>query len=246
MPFFSLLFRSFALQKSKAIKHSPFDAIKILREGIVMPKIEAFSIILRLGVDPTKGDHMVRGNVYMPSGTGKKKKIAVFIQEEHKDLAIKLGATFAGDDLLKQVKEGKIEFEQVLATAEMADTLKPYARTLGQRGLMPTTRNGTMIPFSDLEKEMEKLMKGMVNYKMTKAAIIQATLGKVSFTDEQIIDNFKAFMQNVIDEKPKNFTRTFLKKAYLTSTYGKSILLDTKKIDPTNAKYILDKPQPLN
>ncbi|OMJ85903.1 hypothetical protein SteCoe_12678 [Stentor coeruleus] len=240
MPFFSLLFRTFALQKSKATKYSPLDAIKILREGIVQPKIESFTIILRLGVDPTKGDHMVRGNVYMPSGTGKRRKIAVFIHEEHKDLAIKLGAKYAGDDLLKQVKEGIIDFEQVLATAEMADALKPYARTLGQRGLMPTTRNGTMIPFSDLEMEMEKLRKGMVNYKMSKSATIQASLGKVRFTDEEIIENFKAFMQNVIEEKPKNSIRAFLKKSYLTTTYGKSVLLDTRLIDPTNAKYILD------
>jgi large subunit ribosomal protein L1 len=231
------LIRGFAKRaKIQIPKFSPIFAVKELRENLKAPKIESFDIILNFGLDPTNGEHMIRGNCFMPCGIGRSKKIGVFVPEEHKKWALSLGASIAGDDLLKEVKEGKINFEQVIATGEMIEVLKPLGRILGPKGLMPTTRNNTLIPFDQLEEEMKKLRKGMINYRLNKAAIIQTILGKAYFTDEEILQNFKAFMTSINEAKPKHLKKKYIKRAYLTTTYGKSIQLDESLIDVSNQK----------
>lgn len=232
------LLRSFA-SKNKRTVYSPEEAIKLLRSEMKKPEKEAFELIVKLGVDSTRGEQMVRGNVFMPSGTGKYKKLGVFIPEEHKELAIKLGAKYAGDDLLNKVKEGKIEFEQVLATEEMIDALKPYARTLGQLGLMPTVRNNTLIPFTSLEEEMNKLKKGVVSYRMTKNSIIQGPLGKARYSDDQILVNLRAFMTDIYESKPRDFKKTYYKKVFLKTSFGKAYELDLQLVDLGHYRCVL-------
>jgi large subunit ribosomal protein L1 len=236
---FIYLLRNFASKKGKGPFYTPEEALRLLREGIEKPPNEAFGLTVKLGVDPTKGEQNVRGNVFLPAGTGKKNKIAVFIPEEHKDLAYKLGATIAGSELMNNVKEGKIDFEQVLATEEMIDELKPFGRVLGQRGLMPTLRNKTVVPFSDFEQEMNKLTKGTVSYKITKAAIIHGTLGKASLTDAEVLANLRAFMTSIIEEKPNHFKKTYLKKVFMTSTFTKSYELDIQLVDINHYRCVL-------
>jgi large subunit ribosomal protein L1 len=238
MPFLSLLLRHFSNTHAKTKRFSPQEALSLLREGISKPEIESFDIILRMGLDPTRNDHMVRGHVFYPAGTGKAKKIAVFIPEEHKAHALSLGASLAGDELLAQVSKGEINFEHALATTDMFDALKPHARTLGQRGLMPTLRGHTLIPIEELKTEIDKLKKGMVTYRLNKWSIIQAALGKVKFEDSGILLNLKAFISNLYDAKPKSFKQSYVKKAFLSTTYGKAYEINPQFLNPTHAKWI--------
>ena len=236
MSYCTLLLRSFAKSKKLIKKFTAIEAISELRLGLQKPEIESYELILKMGVDPTIGEHMVKGHAFLPLGTGKSKKIAVFIPEEHKKYALDLGASIAGDDLLKEIKENKFNFEQVLATAEMADVLKPLSRTLGVRGLMPTTRNNTLITFENLEKEMQKLKKGMVTYRMTKSAILQAAFGKAYLTDTELLTNLKALLLNINEEKPKKLKKKFISTAFMSTTYGKSFRLDLNHIDLNHFK----------
>ena len=236
---FLYLLRSFASKRSRGPVYTPEDAIQHLRTNMARPECEAFGIIVKLGVDPTKGDQNVKANVYLPAGTGKKNRVAVFIPEEHKGLAYQLGASIAGDDLMQMVKADNIRFKNVLATEEMIDELKPYARTLGQKGLMPTIRNNTMVPFSSFEEEMKKMVDGTFSYRMNKAGIIHGTLGKAKLTDNQVLVNLRAFMTSVIEEKPNNFKKTYLKKIFLTSTYGKAYQIDNTLVDTGHYRCVL-------
>ena len=239
MNYYFLVMRGFSKLRSKTPKFSAKVAIPELRSELKEPERESFDLILKMGLDPSISEHNIRGNVFLPSGTGKQKKIGVFVPESKKKLAIELGAFLAGDELLEQVKLNKIEFEQVLATADMIDALKPLARTLGQKGLMPTTRNNTLIPVEDFEKEMEKLKKGMVNYKLQKNRMIMSSFGKARFTDLELLLNLKALLEDVFDSKPKNFTKKFIESAKLTTTYGRSIELNLALIDVNSYKYEL-------
>ena len=231
MSFCCLLIRNASYLKPKTPKFGMRFALTELRNALQKPQIESFDLILKFGLDPTNGEHMIRGNCFMPSGIGAKHRIAVFIPEEHKQLAIDLGASIAGDELLKQINEGKFEFDQVLATADMFDTLKPLARTLGTRGLMPTTRNNTLISFDNLEMEMKKFTKGVLKFKMNKLCTIQAAIGKCYLTEDEILANFKAFITSIDDAKPRNLKQKYIKKAFLSTTYGKSYQLDLNTID---------------
>lgn len=233
------LLRSFGSRKPRGPFFTPEDAVKLLRTELKRKDRESFALIVKLGVDATRGEQMVRGNVFMPSGTGKFKKIGVFIPEEHKELAYKLGAKIAGNELLQNVKDGIIDFEQVLATEEMIDVLKPFARTLGQKGLMPTVRSNTLIPFSSFEEEMLKLKKGMVNYKMTKDSIVHGPLGKTKFNDAEILANLRAFMTNIFESKPRDFKKTYLKRVFLTTTYGKAYEIEIPLVDLAHYRCVL-------
>lgn len=232
------LLRSFA-SKSKRTVYSPEEAIKLLRSELKKPDNESFELIVKLGVDSSKGEQTVRGNVFLPSGTGKYKKLGVFIPEEHKELAYKLGAKYAGDDLLNKVKEGVIKFEQVLATEEMIEALKPYARTLGQLGLMPTVRNNTLIPFSSFEEEMQKLRKGVVSYRMSKNSIIQGPLGKARLTDAEILINLRAFMTDIFESKPRDFKKAYFKHVFMRTSFGKAYELELQLVDLGHYRCVL-------
>lgn len=236
MSYLALLIRTFTSTHVKKEKFSSVQAIAELRQGLKKPEIESFDLILRLGVDPTNGEHMVKGNAYLPYGTGNSKRIAVFIPESQKAFALSLGASIAGNDLLAQVKENKFDFDLVLATAEMFDTLKPLSRTLGVKGFMPTVRNNTLIPFENLEEVMKKLTRGVASFRMTKYGIVQTSFGKTSFPDQEIMSNLKTLMVTILGCKPKHLKKRFIQHAYITSTYGKSVYVDVNSLDPGHFK----------
>lgn len=228
---FLYLIRSFASKRASGPIYSPENALQLLRGSMDKPDCEAFGIVVMLGVDPTKGDQMVKANVYMPAGIGKVNQVAVFIPEEHRRLAYKLGASIAGNKLMRKVREDDLDFKHVLATEEMVDELKPYARALGQKGLMPTVRNKTVIPLDSLEEVLPKMVNGTYSYRMNSAGIIHATLGRATLADNEVMVNLRAFMTSVHEEKPNNYKKSYIKKIFLTSTYGKAYRIDNHLLD---------------
>ncbi len=209
--------------------YSVSDAVKILKEGSTAKFDETIDIAMNLGVDPKHSDQMVRGMVTLPSGSGKSIKVGVFAKGEKADEARAAGADFVGsDDLAEKVQKGEIPFDRCIATPDMMVVVGKLGKVLGPKGMMPNPKLGTVT--QDISKAVNDAKGGQIEFRVEKAGIIHAGIGKSSFSEDQIIANLKAFTKAVNSSKPSGAKGTFIKKISISSSVGPGIKVDVSSL----------------
>jgi large subunit ribosomal protein L1 len=205
------------------------DAIALIKEMSSVKFDETVDICVRLGVDPRKADQMVRGAVVLPNGLGKKIRVVVFAKGEKALEATAAGADFVGaDDLVEKIKGGWFDFDTAIATPDMMGTVGKIGKLLGPRSLMPNPKVGTVT--FDITRAVEEAKSGKVEYRVEKAGIIHAPVGKVSFDVEKLRGNVLALMDALTKAKPSTAKGTYLQKVSLSSTMGPGMTLDIPEI----------------
>lgn len=205
------------------------DALSLIKEMSTAKFDETVDICVRLGVDPRKADQMVRGAVVLPNGLGKSIRVAVFAKGEKAQEATAAGADFVGaDDLVEKIQGGWFEFDTAIATPDMMGTVGKIGKLLGPRSLMPNPKVGTVT--FDIGRAVEEAKSGKVEYRVEKAGIVHAPVGKVSFDVEKLRGNVLALMDALIKAKPSTAKGTYLKKISLSSTMGPGMTLDVPEI----------------
>ena len=217
-----------AAQVQKGKPYALKDAVALLKVG--SPKFDqTVDVAINLGIDPTQSDQMVRGMVGMPNGLGKTVRVAVFAKGDKAEAAKKAGADIVGaDDLAEQIQKGEFNFDVCIATPDMMGTVGKIGKILGPRGLMPNPKLGTVTP--DVEKAVKAAKAGQVEFKVEKAGIIHAGVGKVSFSEQAITENVVSFIAAVSKAKPAGVKGNYIKKISISSTMGPGITLDLTEV----------------
>ena len=190
---------------------------------------EAFDVAVRLGVDPRHADQMVRGTVVLPNGIGKEVAVLVFAKGEKEKEAEEAGADFVGnDDLIEKIKEGWFGFDKAVATPDMMGSVGKIGRLLGPRGLMPNAKTGTVT--FDVSKAVQELKAGKIDFRVEKAGIVHATMGKVSFGTEKLMQNVSAFLDTIMRLRPSASKGAYLKGMAVSTTMGPGIKVDMASV----------------
>ena len=201
------------------------DAVKLIKGTASAKFDETLEIAMNLGVDPRHADQMVRGVVQLPNGTGKTVRVAVFARGAKADEAKAAGADIVGaEDLMETIQSGKIEFDRCIATPDLMPLVGRLGKILGPRNLMPNPKVGTVT--MDVKAAVEGAKGGEVQFKVEKAGVIHAGVGKVSFDDGKLAQNIRAFVDAVSKAKPTGAKGTYLKKVSLSSTMGPGVSVD--------------------
>ena len=202
------------------------EAIQLVKANAVAKFDETIDLAINLGVDPKYADQMVRGVCGLPHGNGKTIRVAVLAQGEKADEAKAAGADIVGaENLVDSILAGKIDFDRCIATPDMMGLAGRVARVLGPKGLMPNPKLGTVT--ADVEAAVKKAKAGEVQYRVEKTGIVHAGIGKASFSEDQIYENSKAFIDAIIKAKPTGAKGTYMKKVSLSSTMGVGVKVDT-------------------
>lgn len=190
---------------------------------------ESVDIAVRLGVDPRHADQMVRSSVILPHGTGKTARVLVFAKGEKEKEALQAGADYAGsDELVAKIKEGWLEFDKTIATPDMMGEVGKIGRILGPRNLMPNAKLGTVT--FDIARVVEEIKKGKVDFRVDKAGIVHAAIGKTSFGAEKLAENALAFVERLIQLKPATSKGVYLRGISLSSTMGPGFKVDPLQV----------------
>jgi large subunit ribosomal protein L1 len=209
--------------------YSAADAVKLIKAGAKKKFDETVEVSLNLNVDPRKPDQNVRGTVMLPNGTGKAVRIAVFAKGDRAEEAKNAGADIVGaDDLAEKVQAGQIEFDRCIATPDMMSVVGKLGKILGPRGLMPNPRLGTVT--QNVTEAIKAAKGGQVEYRAEKAGIVQAGVGKASFSEEALLENIRAFVGAITRAKPSGVKGTFIKKVSLSSTMGPGVKLELSSV----------------
>jgi large subunit ribosomal protein L1 len=204
-----------AVKKVKELKSAKFD--------------ESVEIALRLGVDPRHADQMIRGSVVLPHGTGKQVKVAVLAKGEKAEEAKEAGADIVGEEeILDMIKEGNLDFDILIATPDMMGKLGRYGRILGPKGLMPNPKTGTVT--MDVATAVKNAKAGQVNFRVDRKGNIHAMIGKASFTEEQLFENAKAFVEKINKMKPAAAKGKYIQNAALSLTMSPSVNVDVNEL----------------
>ena len=227
-----------AKQTKKAKKLAELDTQKLygVDEAIALAKAnatakfdETIEIALNLGVDPRHADQMVRGVVTLPAGTGKDVRVAVFAKGDKADEATKAGADVVGaEDLMETIQGGTIDFDRVIATPDMMGIVGRLGKVLGPKGLMPNPKLGTVT--MDVTKAVTDAKGGQVEFRVEKAGIVHAGIGKASFSEGDLKENFTAFMDAIIRNKPSGAKGKFVKKVAISSSMGPGVKIALEEI----------------
>lgn len=205
------------------------EAVALVKEGATAKFDETIEIAMNLGVDPRHADQMVRGVVQLPNGTGKSVRVGVFARGEKADEAKAAGADVVGaEDLVEIVQGGTIDFDRCIATPDMMGLVGRLGKVLGPRGLMPNPRVGTVT--MDVENAVKNAKGGEVQFRVEKAGIVQAGVGKASFTAEQLSENIRAFADAVSKAKPSGAKGTYMQRAAVSSTMGRGVKIDVSSL----------------
>ena len=203
------------------------EAVKLVKSNSKAKFDETIDISMNLGVDPRQSDQMVRGMVALPSGTGKDVKVAVFAKNDKLKEASEAGAEFVGDtDLAEKIESGKIDFDRVIATPDLMGTVGKLGKILGPRGLMPNPKLGTVA--TDIKKAVKDIKTGLVEIRNDKDGNLASTIGRKSFSNEKLLENFNHFIENIKKEKPDTIKGEFIRNTFLTSTMGISYKVGAK------------------
>jgi len=209
--------------------YHPQEAIELAKKAAHARFDETVELHLRMGVDPRNASQQVRGVVLLPHGLGKKVRILVFAQGEAERIAQTAGADYVGgDELVKKIEDGWLEFDTAIATPDMMGKVGKLGKILGRRGLMPNPKSGTVVPATDLPRVVDEARQGRVEFKLDRTAIIHLPLGKVSFEDDKLMDNLTAVIEAVVKAKPSGAKGQYIKNATLATTMGPGIKLDLK------------------
>jgi large subunit ribosomal protein L1 len=201
------------------------DAITLLKESATAKFDESIEVALNLGVDPRHADQMVRGTADLPHGTGKSMRVAVFAKGDKAEEAKAAGADVVGaEDLAQAIQNGELDFDRCIATPDMMPVVGRLGRILGPRGLMPNPKLGTVT--ANVTQAVQAAKAGQVQFRVEKAGIVHAGVGKASFAPDLLRENVRAFVDAVNRSKPSGAKGTYLKRAALSSTMGPGIRLD--------------------
>ncbi len=223
----SKAYRAAAEKIDRTKLYAPAEAVALARQTSVGRQDATVEVALVLGVDPRKADQMVRGTVNLPHGTGKTARVIVFAVGEKAAEAEGAGADAVGsDDLIEKIQGGWLDFDAAIATPDQMAKVGRIARILGPRGLMPNPKTGTVT--ADVAKAVADIKGGKINFRVDKAANLHLIIGKASFTTEQLVENYAAALDEVLRSKPSAAKGRYLKKAFVTTTMGPSIPLDTQ------------------
>jgi large subunit ribosomal protein L1 len=201
------------------------EAVKLVKSVANTKFDETIDIVMNLGVDAKQTDQTVRGMVSMPNGTGKTIKVAVFARGEKAAEALKAGADYVGaEDLAEKINGGLTDFDRCIATPDMMATVGKLGKVLGPKGLMPNPKLGTVTP--NVVDAVKAAKSGQVEFRVDKAAIVHAGIGKASFTEEQLTQNIRAFIDAVQKAKPSGSKGNYIKKVGISSTMGLGLKID--------------------
>ncbi|TMV81303.1 50S ribosomal protein L1 [Thioclava sp. BHET1] len=201
------------------------DAVKLVKSSASAKFDETFEVALNLGVDPRHADQMVRGVVTLPHGTGKTVRVAVFARGVKADEATAAGADIVGaEDLMETIQSGKIEFDRCIATPDMMPLVGRLGKILGPRNLMPNPKVGTVT--MDVKTAVAAAKGGEVQFKVEKAGVIHAGIGKISFAEDALVENLRAFVEAVSRARPTGAKGTYMKKVSVSSTMGPGVSID--------------------
>lgn len=215
-------------------QYSVEEAVKIIKARATAKFDETIEVSLNLGVDPRHADQMVRGVVALPSGSGRALRVAVFAKGAKADEAKAAGADIVGaDELAAEVQAGTINFDRCIATPDMMGVVGRLGKVLGPRNLMPNPKVGTVT--MDVTKAVKDAKGGAVEFRVEKAGIVQAGVGKASFSEDAIIANVKAFVDSVLKAKPSGAKGTYMKKISLSSTMGPGVKISLASVDAGGA-----------
>ena len=216
-------------------EYLPVEAIKILKEIPDAKFDETIELAFRLGIDPRKADQLVRGTVSLPNGTGRSVRVGVFAQGEKAQEARDAGADVVGaDDLVEEVMKGNIDFDAAVATPDMMASVGKAGRVLGPRGLMPNPKTGTVT--MDIAKAVADIKGGKVEYRTDRTGNVHCIIGKKSFTERQLIENYLAVVDELLRAKPSAAKGKYVKSLTVASTMGPGITIDANRMKDTETQ----------
>ncbi len=209
--------------------YSAAEAVKMVKERAVAKFDETIELAMNLGVDPRHADQMVRGVVALPAGTGRDVRVAVFARDAKAEEAKEAGADVVGaEDLVEKVQKGDIDFDRAIATPDMMPLVGRLGKVLGPRNLMPNPKVGTVTP--DVAAAVKAAKGGSVEFRVEKAGIVHAGVGKASFKEDQLLENVKAFVDAVSRAKPSGSKGTYIKRVSVSSTMGPGLKIDVASL----------------
>lgn len=209
----------------RSLLYTVEDGVKKVIDSKYVKFDETFDVAMKLGVDPRHADQMIRSSVSLPHGTGKVSRVLVFAKGAKETEALEAGADYVGgDDLVEKIKEGWLEFDKTIATPDMMGTVGKIGRILGPRNLMPNAKLGTVT--FDVGRVVGEIKGGKVDFRVDKAGIIHAGIGKVSFGPEKLVENLLAFAARIVQLKPSASKGIYLKSMTISSTMGPGVKLD--------------------
>ncbi|PMC34178.1 50S ribosomal protein L1 [Bacillus sp. UMB0899] len=218
------------LEAAKLVDRSKFyavqEAIELVKKTSVAKFDATVEVAFRLGVDPKKADQQIRGAVVLPNGTGKTQRVLVFAKGEKAKEAEAAGADYVGDaDYINKIQQGWFDFDVIVATPDMMGEVGKLGRVLGPKGLMPNPKTGTVT--FDVTKAVNEIKAGKVEYRLDKAGIIHVPIGKVSFEDSKLVENFTTVYETLLKAKPSAAKGTYMKSVNATSTMGPGVKVDS-------------------
>ncbi len=215
-----------ALKKvDRTVQYDPLNALELTVSSSYVKFDETVDVAVRLSVDPRHADQMVRGTVILPNGLGKEVKVLVFAKGEKEKEALDAGADFIADeDTIKKIQDGWFGFDKAIATPDMMGAVGKLGRILGPRGLMPNAKTGTVT--FELEKAINEVKAGKIDFRVEKAGIVHVPVGKISFGAQKLAENVKAFLDKLVALKPASSKGTYLKTISISSTMGPGIKVD--------------------
>ncbi len=215
--------------KDSSRSYEPVEAVDLGQKMAHVKFDETVELHLRMGVDPRSAAQQVRGVALLPHGLGKTVRVLVFAQGEAEKIAREAGAdVVGGDDIVKKIEGGWLEFDTTIATPDMMGKVGKLGRILGRKGLMPNPKAGTVVAAEDLPRAIGDARKGRVEFKLDRTAIIHVPLGKVSFSGDKLVANLTALIEALVKAKPSGAKGQFIKSAFLTTTMGPGIRLDLR------------------
>lgn len=218
-------FRAASTKIDRAVNYQPKQALELVKGAAFAKFDETVDIAVRLGVDPKHSDQLVRGTVVLPAGTGKTFRVLVIAQGDKVKEAEAAGADFVGTEYLAKIKDGWTDFDVMIATPDLMGQLGPLGRVLGPRGLMPNPKAGTVT--FDVGRAVRESKGGKIEFRVDKAGTVHAAIGKVSFTLEALEQNFSAFMDQIVRQRPSAAKGVYVKTVAVSSTMGPGVRVDT-------------------
>jgi large subunit ribosomal protein L1 len=209
------------------VQYSAADAIELVKKTATAKFDETVEVAFRLGVDPKKADQQIRGAVVLPHGTGKTVRVLVFAKGDKAKEAEAAGADFVGDeDMINKINQGWFEFDAVVATPDMMASVGKLGRVLGPKGLMPNPKTGTVT--FDVKRAVEEIKAGKIEYRVDRQGNVHAPIGKISFDNEKLAENFSTLFDTIVKAKPAAAKGTYLKSVTLSSTMGPGVRVATQ------------------
>ena len=210
-------------------EYSITEAVSALKDSAKSKFNESIDIAMRLGVDPRQADQLVRGTVTLPHGTGKTVKVLVIAKPERHEEAKEAGADFVGfDDYLKKIQEGWADCDVIIATPDVMSDLGKLGKILGPKGLMPNPKSGTVT--NDISKAINEVKAGRIEFRVDKAGIVHACLGKASFDPQQLAENIQTFINQILKLKPASAKGTYVRSITLSSTMGPGLHINKSEL----------------